>query len=86
MIAIRPFSMIICSEECEFWRRSALSEDFADQAGCIGRGLKKPPLFWLANQLSENSALNSVHLCDNNVFESSGDSTPKKSSLVGTIR
>jgi hypothetical protein len=31
MMAIRPFSIIICSEECEFWRQSALSEDFTDQ-------------------------------------------------------
>jgi hypothetical protein len=31
MIAIRPFSIIICSEECEFSRQSALSEGFADQ-------------------------------------------------------
>jgi hypothetical protein len=31
MIAIRPFSMIICSEECKICRQSAFFEDFADQ-------------------------------------------------------
>jgi hypothetical protein len=66
MIAIRPFSMIICREEGENWRQSALRKSLPIKAICIGRGLKKSPLFHQPKSLT-------IEYC----FEFSSNSRPK---------